>query len=120
MRLSTRGRTSMSQEAQATALACSQCGRVFAHSDLVQIAGTWVCADCKPAFLSRVMASGAADASPQARHYGGFWIRWVARFVDNIVLGVPVVIFAILLIPNLFSEARTSQPGGAFAAVGLT
>jgi len=111
----------MSQEAQATALACSQCGRVFAHSDLVQIAGTWVCADCKPAFLSRVMASGAAGASPQARHYGGFWIRWVARFVDNLVLGVPVGIFAVLLIPDLFNAAKSAQgPGGAFAALGLT
>ena len=27
-------------------LACSQCGRVFAHSDLVQVAGNWVCGDC--------------------------------------------------------------------------
>ena len=55
-----------------TALACSQCGRAFAQSDLVQIAGNWVCAVCKPVFLSRVMASGAGGASPLARHYAGF------------------------------------------------
>jgi uncharacterized RDD family membrane protein YckC len=45
-----------------------------------------VCADCKPAFLSRVMASGAAGASPHAWHYGGFWIRVCARFIDAIIL----------------------------------
>ena len=57
----------MSQEAPVqTVLACSQCGRALAQSDLVHIAGNWVCADCKPAFLSRVMASGAAGASPLA------------------------------------------------------
>ncbi len=68
-----------------TVLACSQCGRAFAHSDLVQIAGNWVCADCKPAFLSRVMASGAAGASPLAWRYGGFWIRFGARFIDGLI-----------------------------------
>ncbi|HEU5410771.1 MAG TPA: hypothetical protein VFU57_07110, partial [Candidatus Acidoferrales bacterium] len=56
-----------------TMLACSQCGRSFAHSDLVQIAGNWVCGDCKQAFLSRVMASGASATTRW--HYGGFWIR---------------------------------------------
>jgi uncharacterized RDD family membrane protein YckC len=71
-----------------TVLACSQCGRTFTQSDLVQIAGNWVCADCKPAFLSRVMASGAAGASPNAWHYGGFWIRFCARLIDGVVLGI--------------------------------
>ncbi len=69
-----------------TVLVCSQCGRAFGHSDLVQIAGNWVCADCKPAFLSRVLASGAAEASPLGWHYGGFWIRVGARFSDGIIL----------------------------------
>ncbi len=79
----------MSEEALVqTVLACSQCGRAFGHSDLVQIAGNWVCADCKPAFLSRVMASGAAEASPLGWHYGGFWIRVVARLIDGIILSI--------------------------------
>jgi len=77
----------MSQETPVqTVFACSQCGRAFAHSDLVQIAGNWVCAECKPAFLSRVMASGAA-VTPKW-HYGGFWIRVVARLIDGIILGI--------------------------------
>lgn len=87
----------MSQQAPVqTVLACSQCGRTFAQSDLVQIAGNWVCADCKPAFLSRVMASGAAGASPHAWHYGGFWIRFCARLVDGILLGVVQAFLALL------------------------
>ncbi len=105
-----------------TVLLCSQCGRTFAHSDMVQIAGNWVCGDCKPAYLSRVMASGAAVASPGGWHYGGFWIRFGARMIDGLVLGVPLLIMFALLIPNLLkTQGDPSNPAiAAFMAFGLT
>lgn len=112
----------MSQEAPVqTALACSECGRALAQSDLVHIAGNWVCADCKPAFLSRVMASGAAGASPLAWRYGGFWVRFGARFIDGLIFTVPILIFAAVLIPNLI-RARSQAPNAAnpaFPAFGF-
>jgi uncharacterized RDD family membrane protein YckC len=113
----------MSQEAPVqTVLFCSQCGRALAHSELVQIAGNWVCADCKPAFLSRVMASGGA--SPLAWRYGGFWIRFGARMIDGLIFMVPLLIFAALFIPNLLRATRqagksASVPNPAFAAFGF-
>jgi len=113
----------MSEQAPVqTVLACSQCGRTFAHSDLVQIAGNWVCGDCKPAFLSRVMASGGAAASPLGWHYGGFWMRFGARMIDGIVLAVPLLILAALLIPNLIrTQGDPSNPAFArIAAFGVT
>jgi uncharacterized RDD family membrane protein YckC len=102
----------MSQEGPVqTAFACSQCGRSLATSDLVHIAGSWVCADCKPAFLSRVMASGA---SPSAWRYGGFWIRFGARFVDGLLFMVPVLILAAVFIPNLMqARGQAGTPAGA-------
>lgn len=105
-----------------TVLACSQCGRTFAQSDLVQIAGNWVCADCKQAYLSRVMASGAAGASPLGWRYGGFWIRFGARMIDGIVLGVPFLILIAVLVPNLLrTNGDPSNPAfGAMAAFSLT
>jgi len=112
----------MSEQAPAqTVLACSQCGRTFAHSDLVQIAGNWVCGDCKPGYLSRVMASGGA-ASPLSWHYGGFWMRFGARMIDGIVLGVPLLILAAVLIPNLIrTQGAASNPALAgIAAFGVT
>ena len=106
----------MNQEPPVQAvLACSQCGRTLPHSDLVQIAGNWVCAECKPAFLSRVMASGATGASPLAWHYGGFWIRFGARFIDGLIFTVPVIIFIALLIPNLIRAGN--QPGNPASAI---
>jgi uncharacterized RDD family membrane protein YckC len=113
----------MSQEIPAqTVVACSQCARTFAHSDVVQIAGNWVCSDCKPGFLSRVMASGGAAASPLSWHYGGFWIRFGARVIDGFVLGVPLLILAAALIPNLLrAQGDASNPAfAAFAAFSLT
>jgi len=92
---------------------------------LVQIAGNWVCADCKPAFLSRVMASGAAGASPLGRHYGGFWIRFGARFIDGLVFIVPAgLLFATVVMPNLIragSQASNpaSFPSSMFFASGF-
>jgi uncharacterized RDD family membrane protein YckC len=112
----------MGQEAPVqVVLACSQCGTAITQSDLVQIAGNWVCADCKPAFLSRVMASGAAGASPLGWRYGGFWIRFGARFIDGLVLMVPILIVAALLVPNLLrvNSQQSTPPNFAFAAFGL-
>ena len=99
-----------------TVLPCSQCGRTFANSDMVQIAGNWVCGDCKPAYLSRVMASGAAVASPRGWHYGGFWMRFGARMIDGFVLGVPLVILFALLIPNLIRTQGDPSNPAAFPA----
>jgi len=109
----------MSQQAPPlTVLACSQCGRTFAQSDLVQIAGNWVCGNCKPAFLSRVMAGGAA-VGPFGWHYGGFWIRFGARIIDGFLLGIPFMLLAAVFIPSLLRPG--SQPSTpAFAAFFLS
>jgi uncharacterized RDD family membrane protein YckC len=57
------------------------------------------------------MASGVAGASLTARRYGGFWIRVGARLLDGLVLGVPILVVAALLIPNLLRTA--GQPSTA-------
>ena len=86
----------MSQQAPVqTVLACSQCRRPFPHTEVVQIAGNWVCAGCKPAYLSRVMASGAVVQG--AWHYGGFWIRFAARLIDGFLLVVVQATIALAL-----------------------
>ena len=111
----------MSQEAPGqTVLVCSQCGRSFAPSDVVQIAGNLVCSNCKPAYLSRVMASGTATA--RGWHYGGFWIRLGARFIDGIILGLPLLIVFFALMPNVFrAQGTATNPFlAAFATFNLT
>ena len=89
-------------------LACAQCGRTFGQSDLVPIAGNWVCGDCKPAFLSRIVAGGPAAAS--SLRYAGVGIRFGARFVDGLVFMVPFLIVAALVLPNMLRTAGNKAP----------
>jgi uncharacterized RDD family membrane protein YckC len=92
---------------------------MFAHLDLVQIAGNWVCGACKPAFLSRVMAGGPGAASSVS--YAGVGIRFGARFIDGLVFIVPFMIVAALVLPNLLRTAgsRPTMFNGAFVGAVL-
>lgn len=65
--------------------ACAECGRVFPEEDMVQYGDAWVCAACKPVFFQR-LSEGAV--MPMTVRYGGFWIRFVAKVIDGILLGI--------------------------------
>jgi uncharacterized RDD family membrane protein YckC len=78
--------------AAATALAdtryCSECGRAVPANQLTSFGGVSVCTQCQPAYSQRV--GGAA------RHYGGFWMRFLAVIIDVIIIRV---VSAIITIP---------------------
>ena len=59
---------------------CSECGRQFPASQLTSYGDVSVCAQCQPAYAQRQSGAG--------RHFGGFWIRFVAVIIDAIILGV--------------------------------
>jgi uncharacterized RDD family membrane protein YckC len=77
---------------------CSECGRPFLAHELSAVGAFSVCTTCRPAVLNRMPAAtsfsqaaypSAYGAAPQAAalHYGGFWIRFLARIIDWIILG---------------------------------
>ena len=72
---------------------CSECGRPFPAAQLVAIGNASVCAQCKPIYLQRMREGGKPIG---AVHYGGFWIRFVARIIDSVILGI---VFSIVSIP---------------------
>lgn len=98
---------------------CSECGRPFPMNQLVAIGNATVCAQCKPIYLQRVREGGQGI---MARRYAGFWIRFVARVIDSVVLGIGVVILAIPL-SLLFGLGAITDPtrnaGVLGAALGL-
>src|SRR5208282_4422096 len=97
----------MTQQAPVqTMLFCSQCGRSFGQSDLVQIAGRLVCGDCKPAFLSRVVAGGPS-AGTSRWHYGGFWIRFCAVIIDGILLQLVRMPMSLLILGAMESPFQS-------------
>jgi uncharacterized RDD family membrane protein YckC len=85
---------------------------------LVQIAGNWVCAECKLAFLSRVMASGVAVTSKW--HYAGFWIRVVARLIDGITLGIAQALIALLFFGTFAAQFSPKVMGSENVGLRLS
>jgi len=64
---------------------CAECGRIFPTISTVAIGAAWTCAECKPLYLQRLWEGGEALGG---RRYGGFWVRFVARRLDGVLLGL--------------------------------
>lgn len=65
---------------------CAECGKTFDKSEMIRHGETSVCAGCNPVFLQK-LAEGAKPAAGAMR-YAGFWIRFAAKLVDGIIMGV--------------------------------
>jgi len=93
---------------------CTECGRPFPASQLTSYGEVLVCAQCQPAYSQRM-------ASSSARHFGGFWIRFLAIIIDAIIIGV---VGAIVRIPLALAIGGTGlrlgtnpDPSQVFAAL---
>jgi uncharacterized RDD family membrane protein YckC len=62
---------------------CSSCGGVFSTADMVSFGDAWVCAACKPAYFQRIQQG---EQPSGAVVYAGFWIRFVAKLIDGVIL----------------------------------
>jgi uncharacterized RDD family membrane protein YckC len=92
---------------------CSECGRAIPASQLTSFGDVSVCAQCQPAYSQRLGGTG--------RHFGGFWIRFVARLIDWLLLGVGlcVILVPLVLLTGGFGVLmRRNEPLDA-AAGGL-
>jgi uncharacterized RDD family membrane protein YckC len=72
---------------------CGECGRPFGLGELVPIGPAYICAGCKPIYLQRIREGGGQALG--SLRYAGFWIRFVARVIDDVLLAI--VRFALLL-----------------------
>jgi len=96
---------------------CSECGRPFPAAELVMVGNASVCAMCKPTYLQRMREGGQAIG---ARHYAGFWIRFVARVIDGVLLAVVGWIIRMPLALMIgTSVALPRDPGAALGALPL-
>jgi len=64
---------------------CSECGQAFADEDMIRFQDSWVCAECKPAFVQKVKEGVSVAA---VMDYAGFWIRFGALAIDGFILGI--------------------------------
>lgn len=98
---------------------CSQCGRAYPAEQLETYGAASVCPNCKPAYLAGLSAGMAAGAAPYGTgqpfgwHFGGFWIRFLARVIDWIILGIAR---AIIVLPISVILGLSAGPGSNDAA----
>lgn len=68
---------------------CVECRGTFLIDEMIEYEGVKVCSSCKPVFFQKVKEGGHHGAMV----YGGFWIRFAAKFIDGIILGAISMIF---------------------------
>jgi uncharacterized RDD family membrane protein YckC len=93
-----------------TEVICAECGKVFPVSETIRISNANVCAACKPVFLQKL--SEGARLNTGEMNYAGFGIRFAAKLLDWLILGVPFAICYIALLFPLFKAGVSSQGQG--------
>jgi uncharacterized RDD family membrane protein YckC len=99
---------------------CSQCGQPSPLDQLAHFGDTLVCPNCKNSYVQK-LREGVAPFRP-AFEYGGFWIRFVAYFIDVIILGVASSAVQLLLLGSTYRPFANMRqpipPDQALAAFG--
>jgi uncharacterized RDD family membrane protein YckC len=92
-------------------ITCVECGGRFTKDNAIQYGSTWVCASCKPVFVQKLKEGAAvgATAGVATMNYAGFWIRFVAKLIDNLIIGAVISIPMVVLIFGLIGSAASSQ-----------
>ncbi|MHC4104369.1 MAG: RDD family protein [Planctomycetota bacterium] len=93
---------------------CNECGNSISQDDMIRFGDSWVCAACKPLFVQKIK-EGLAVAGTM--DYAGFWIRFGAKFIDWIIIGIVSFIIAMPL--GYFSITTASSSSSVFTAVLL-
>jgi len=83
---------------------CYECGKSFSPNDMMHYGNLWVCAGCKPVFVQKLKEG---HSLPGVMEYAGFWIRFGAKFIDGVILGV--VTLAIGMIGSLLTGGVGTQ-----------
>ena len=83
----------------ATEVVCHECGTVVPKENAIQYGSIWVCANCKPVFVQKLREGARVPVSvaPGQLDYAGFWIRFAAKFIDGLILGVVVLLPIMIL-----------------------
>jgi uncharacterized RDD family membrane protein YckC len=84
---------------------CGECGKVFFKQDMLAYGGLYVCAGCKPLFVQK-LAEGV-QIQTGALNYAGFGVRFGAKILDGIILGL---VFVPPLFYFAFKAAGSREP----------
>jgi uncharacterized RDD family membrane protein YckC len=94
-------------------VACRECGKFVPIEETMQINGVSICAACKPIYVQK-MREGTVPfiaSTPGSMRYGGFWIRVLAKFIDGIIVGIPVMTLYMIAVFGFGMGGAAMQPG---------
>lgn len=84
---------------------CSECGRPFSQEEMIRYEDSWICPDCKPVFLQKLKEGVQVSGT---MNYGGFWIRFGAKFIDWIILSAVNILIS--FVGGMFIAFDTNMP----------
>lgn len=87
---------------------CFYCSRTFPETEVVVLAGGHVCASCKPVVLQRLQEGTLTTL--QRYRYAGFWIRFVAYMIDNLLIGIVQSIVTVIVMIPFIGAAGNIDP----------
>lgn len=102
---------------------CAECKGFFPIDDTIQVGNARVCANCKPIFVQK-LSEGLKVNAVHSFRYAGFWIRFAAKFLDLLIIGIVIFIPAFMMLfgarnnPGAyFGMQLTLQLGSVFVMV---
>lgn len=99
---------------------CAVSGKRYPKREMIQYEGKWVSAEHRDEFFQR-MREGVAQ--PNEMVFGGFWIRFRAKFIDGLLLWlismVTNLVFGVGVLGRTFAFGDSHSISGALALQGL-
>lgn len=101
-------------------ITCAECGGRFTRDNAIQYGSTWVCASCKPRFVQKLKEGAALGVAGgmATMNYAGFWIRFAAKFIDNLIT-TAIVAIPMLIIGVVLAKSAAQGQGGPSPALAV-
>lgn len=87
---------------------CRHCGQRYPAAQMITLAGGQVCGRCKSQVLQRLREGLSPLAS--TTKFAGFWIRLVARMIDNTITSIASYVFQLPMFVVLAGMDKKSGP----------
>ncbi|MGA2867607.1 MAG: RDD family protein [Verrucomicrobiota bacterium] len=85
---------------------CAECGQMFPIDEMIRHGNARICAGCKPVFMQK-LSEGAPVLAAGELNYAGFGVRFGAKFIDGLIIGIPLMVVYIAFLLPMMTSART-------------